>query len=787
MIDNNADLRVAWQRKPFVSCLFWAAVAAAGLVGSPDQIAGQAVGSISGRVIEEGGAAIVGAQISLDDGQRGALTNDLGTFLLTNVPEGTHRLSVVRIGFTTFETDVTVVADGTAGVEVVLEASAVALAELTVIGSREELDEIRAQMRQIPGAVALLEPADIRQTRQATFGDVLRFTPGVFAQPRFGAADETQFSIRGSGLRNNFHLRGVNILVNGMPYRLADGFTDFETLELLNTENIQVYKGANALRYGGSTLGGAINFESKTGYTSAPLEVFAQAGSFGFTKAQVSSGNVLGDFNYYASYARTDLGGFREYSGQLRDRVNVHAGQRLSDDLDLRAFYWFANVEEDLPGALTQDAVTADEQAADPNNVSNRYGRDYKLHHVGAQLRAQLAEGARIDVAPYFQYRDIVHPIFRVLDQVSHDVGVEARYRDERPIGDHDSGFSLGVQWAWGKNQNKHFDNNGGQPGNLAKDQDDFAGTLAVYAEEVFGVTERVKAVVGARWARDKRRLEDAFLTDGDQSDERDYEAFQPKVGMLLELPGVAGQLFANASRMSEPPLLLEVNSFTVPGFVDLAAQDAWQFEVGTRGRSGGFQWDVAGYDVEIDDEIININVQPFPGAPFTVPTYRNAPETRHYGLEAALAYELPGSVFLRSGLRDRLGARVAYTWGRFEYVTDPDYSGNRLPGTPEQYVQGELEYNHPAGLSLKPNVEWVPGTYFVDSANTVEKDGWTTFGVRLDWVLERLNASVFLEARNLTDERYSPAVVVDDGSGRYFYPADGRSIYAGFRWQPAI
>jgi iron complex outermembrane receptor protein len=248
----------------------------------------------------------------------------------------------------------------------------------------------------------------------------------------------------------------------------------------------------------------------------------------------------------------------------------------------------------------------------------------------------------------------------------------------------------------------------------------------------------------------------------------------------------VAGQLFANASRMYEPPLLLEVNSFSVPGFIDLSAQHAWQFEIGTRGRSGGFQWDVAAYDIEIDDEIININVQPFPGAPFTVPTYRNAPETRHYGLEAGLGYELPGSVFLDSGLRDRLGARVAYTSGRFEYVTDPDYAGNRLPGVPEHYIQGELEYNHPSGLSLKPNLEWAPGTYFVDSANTVEKDGWTTLGVRVDWVLQQLNASVFVEARNLTNARYSPAVVVDDGSGRFFYPADGRSLYAGFRWQPA-
>ena len=746
----------------------------------------QGTGSISGRVVEPGGAAVVGAQVSLDGGQRGTLTNDVGMFLLTGVAAGAHTVSVVRIGYATFEADVSVPADGTAGLEIVLEPSAVALAALTVIGSREELDETRVEMRRIPGAVALLEPADIRQTRQVNFSDVLRYTPGVFAQPRFGAADETQFSIRGSGLRNNFHLRGVNILVNGMPYRLADGFTDFETLEILNTESIQIYKGANALRWGGSTLGGAINFESKTGHTAAPLELYAQAGSFGFTKAQLSSGDVFGDFNYYVSYARTDVGGFREYSGQIRDRVNVHLGQRMSEDVDLRAFYWFANVKEDLPGALTAAGVAADETAAHPNNVADAYGRDYKLHHVGAQLRTQLAEGARLDIAPYFQYRDIVHPIFRVLDQVSHDLGVEARYRDEREVGGHDSRLSLGFQWAWGKNENRHYENEAGQPGDLAKDQNDFAGTLAVYAEETFGVTDRFKAVLGARWARDGRRLEDFFLGDGDQTDERDYQAFQPKVGVLYELPSVGGQLFANASRMYEPPLLLEVNSFTIPGFVDLSAQDAWQLEIGTRGRSGGLEWDVAAYDIEIDDEIININVQPFPGAPFTVPTYRNAPQTRHYGLEAGLGYMLPGAVFQDAGLRDRLSARVAYTWGRFEYVTDPEYAGNRLPGVPEHYVQGEVEYNHPSGLSVKPNVEWVPGSYFVDSENTVEKDGWTTVGVRLDWVLQQYDASVFVEARNLTDERYSPAVAVDDGSGRFFYPADGRSLYAGFRWQPS-
>ena len=742
----------------------------------------QGVGRITGRITDDGGGAVAGADVVVDNAQGGVLTNDLGSYYIANVPAGRRALRIERIGFAPYAAEVVVTPGTTTTLDIELETAAVALAGLTVIGSREELEQTRRQLLEVPGGVALLTPAALRQTRQANFSDVLRFIPGVFAQPRFGAADESQFSIRGSGLRNNFHLRGVNILVNGMPYRLADGFTDFETLEMLNTESVQVYKGANALRFGGSTLGGAINFESKTGYTAEPIEVYAQGGSYGFFKGQVASGNVLGNFNYYASYARTDVGGFREYSGQVRDRVNVHMGQRLSDDLDLRAFYWFANVAEDLPGALSLTEVATGRRAANANNVTNLWGRDYKLHHAGLQLRSQLGEGTRLDVAPYFQHRDIVHPIFRVLDQVSDDWGAEARLQDEREIAGRESRFTLGAQWATGENVNRHYANVGGQKGALAKDQNELASTVAVYAEEVLGVTDRFKAVVGARWARDGRELDDAFLTDGDQTDERHYEAFQPKVGLLYDLPAVSGQLFANASRMYEPPLMLEVNSLSGPGFIDLSAQSAWQFELGTRGGRRGLQWDVSVYDLEITDEIININVQPFPNAPFTVPTYRNAAKTRHYGLEAALAYELAGDAFVA---RDRIASRLSYTWGHFEYVTDASYADNRLPGTPEHYVQAEVEYHHPSGLSFKPNVEWVPSSYFVDSDNLVEKDGWTTFGARIDWALVRFGGSVFVEARNLSNVHYSPAVAVDDSSGRFFYPADGRSFYAGFRWQP--
>src|SRR5918911_686260 len=204
----------------------------------------------------------------------------------------------------------------------------------------------------VPGAVALVAPEELRATREANLKDALRFTPGVYVQPRFGAADESQISIRGSGLRNNFHARGINLLVNGMPYRNADGFTDFESLELLTTEAIEVYKGANALRYGGSTMGGAVNLDTKTGYTAAPLAAFGEGGSFGFGKAQLSSGLARGA------------------------------------------------------------------RRAAPENVANRWGRDYDLHHLGVQLRAQLTPSQRLELSPYAQYRDIDHPIFEVISQI---------------------------------------------------------------------------------------------------------------------------------------------------------------------------------------------------------------------------------------------------------------------------------------------------------------------------------------------------------------------------------
>ena len=628
----------------------------------------------------------------------------------------------------------------------------------------------------------MVDGAEIRATRQANLKDVLQFVPGVYVQPRFGAADESQISIRGSGLRNNFHARGVNLLVNGMPYRNADGFTDFESLELLTTEAIEVYKGGNALRYGGSTLGGAINLDTKTGHSASPVSLFAQGGSFGFYKTQLESGASRGNSNYYASYARTSMDGYRQWSAQQRDRVNLHGGYRFSPNTDARVFYFFANVKEDLPGALTRAVFESDPRAADPGNVSGRWGRDYILHHVGLQLRTQISPTQRLEISPYTQYRDIDHPIFQVISQLSHDYGAEIRYENTADLGSLSNRFTIGFQPAYESLLNHQYVNDAGEHGALTKDQHDRVKTFALYMEDVLSLTPRLSAVLGIRGERATRETEDFFLSNGDQSDKRVYKPVSPKVGLLYSFAPDGAQLFANASRSFEPPLLLELNSLAVPGFIALEGQSAWQYEVGARGRTIGLAWDLSAYDIELRNEILNINVQPFPGAPFTVPTYRNAPKSRHKGLEVGLSYQLPGAVFVRGDVADHVSLRTSYTLARYTYVDDSTYQNNDIPGAPHQVLATEIKYTHPVGFSLAPSIEWIPQSYFLDSQNTVKNDGWTNISLRAE-LATSFGMNLFAAGQNLTNRRFSQSVQVDNAAGKWFEPADGRSFYAGLRW----
>ena len=143
--------------------------------------------------------------------------------------------------------------------------------------------------------------------------------------------------------------------------------------------------------------------------------------------------------------------------------------------------------------------------------------------------------------------------------------------------------------------------------------------------------------------------------------------------------------------------------------------------------------------------------------------------------IEAGLAWTISNSIRLRT----------AYTYGLFRYVEDSSYKGNDIPGAPRHVVQLEGRYSSPVGLSITPSLEWVPQSYYVNSANTATNEGRTVLGLRAEWTPSRSHLTMFVAGQNLTDKRYAATVQVDNDAGRYLEPADGRAIYGGIRWQP--
>src|SRR5262249_59632559 len=135
--------------------------------------------------------------------------------------------------------------------------------------------------RRAAGGVATVPPEDSRpSTPAARVKEVLDSAPGLFAQQKWGEAP--RLSIRGSGLSRSFHLRGVQLYMDGIPINTADGYGDFQEIDPTAYQHVDLYKGGNGLRFGANSLGGAINFVTPTGRTASPFEGRIDAGSFDF-------------------------------------------------------------------------------------------------------------------------------------------------------------------------------------------------------------------------------------------------------------------------------------------------------------------------------------------------------------------------------------------------------------------------------------------------------------------------------------------------------------------------
>lgn len=619
-----------------------------------------------------------------------------------------------------------------------------------------------------PGGVAIVPDTAFRDTPVKNIKDVLEYVPGVIVQPRMG--DDARVSVRGSGLSRAYGNRGIAMYVDGIPLNTSDGLLDFFEIDPSAYRYVEVYKGANALRYGANALGGAINLVTPTGSDAASLAGRIDVGSFVYVKGQASTGGVSGKLDYFATVSGQRIDGYREHSDGDAIRGNVNIGYRFSPDVETRFYVYAATTNQRIPGEVTKDQALNSPRSANPVWVAQDQQRNVDSIRIANKTTLRFDQTI-VELGAFYNNRHVDHPIFQYLDFTVDDYGGFVRAVDDREIGSLRNRLTLGANLHNGRIDTEQFVNVAAEKGVLVSSMVDKSRNFSIYADNSLFVQPNLALILGVQFLHASRDRRDRFLDNGDQSGKETYNLWSPKAGLLWDVAADL-QVFANISRSVEVPSY-DVNIFTNP--TQLAPQRATTYEIGTRGKSGGIGWDIALYRSEIRDEL-----QCLTTGPFSACSAINADRTVHQGIEAGLNGSLPLST-----AGDAIALNAAYTYSDFFFDDDALYGDNELPGVPEHLLRAEMLYKHRSGFYAGPNVEWAPGHYFADNANSLTVDPYALLNFKAGFDAGA-SWSVYIEGRNLTDKAYISTVAIAgdaDNSSAIFNPGTGRSVFGGLRF----
>ena len=637
-----------------------------------------------------------------------------------------------------------------------------------IVTGTPDVGQAAAEIQRTPGAVEVVPDTQFRSTPVQTIKDILGYVPGVITQPRMG--DDARVSIRGSGLGRAYGARGIAFQLDGVPMNTSDGLADFFEIDPSAYRYVEVYKGANALRYGANALGGAINLVTPTGRDAAALEARVDAGSFGYVKGQASTGGTAGALDWFVTASAQRIDGYREHSDGDALRGNLNLGYQLAPNVETRFYLYGASTNQRIPGEVSKEQALTDPRAANPVWVAQDQQRNVDSIRAISKTTVQLGE-TTLEFGGFYNRRHVDHPIYQYLDYTVDDYGGFVRAVDDRSLGGMRNRLILGANIHNGTTDTEQFVNVAAEKGALTVSMVDKPNNLSFYGEDSLYVRPNLALIAGGQYLHASRDRRDRFLIDGDQSGRRTYDLWSPRVGVLWDADP-AWQVFANISRSAEVPSY-DANVIANP---DLEAQRATTYEIGTRGRRGSIGWDVSLYRSEIRDEL-----QCLTTAPWALCSTVNAGRTVHQGIEAGLDADIPLSA---SG--DVLALTAAYTYSDFSFDDDPTYGDNELAGVPKHFLRAELLYKHRAGFYAGPNVEWAPGHYFADNANSLTVDPYALLNLKAGFDPGG-HWSAYVEGRNLTNKHYISTVAVAgvaDAAAELFNPGAGRAVFGGVRFQ---
>ncbi|WP_282298094.1 TonB-dependent receptor [Stenotrophomonas sp. PS02289] len=653
----------------------------------------------------------------------------------------------------------------------------------------------------LPASISTVQLDDEVNGTLAQVSEALNGVPGLLARDRQNLAQDTQLSIRGFGARSTFGVRGVRVLVDGVPATMPDGQGQLSHASLLSAQRIEVLRGPFSALYGNSS-GGVVQVWSADGAAGDPWRARVAAGSDATLSAGAQLRGQQGPVRYNLAANHFETAGWREHSRARRESFNGRLGVDVGGgQLDLVMNYLDAPDAQD-PLGLTRAQVNADPRQA--TAVATQYNTRKSVRQGQAGLVFTRTEGAQT-------WRAMGYAGQRQVEQyLAIPPGPQANPLHAGGVIDLDGGYGgLDLRWAWqgdwlgrpleaviGANADQQTQDRRGYEnfigsdlgvrGALRRDQRDRVRNVDQFAQLGWQWAPRWSALLGLRHSTVRFRSNDDYITarNPDDSGSRDYSATTPVAGVVFHATD-AWRVYASAGRGFETPTFNELGYRNDGGAglaLNLNPARSRNLELGTKWRgAGGAAFEAAVFRADTDDELAvasNTNGRS---------TYRNIGRTRRQGVEASL----------QQPLAEQLDLTLAYTYieatVREPYATCassgcavPDTvvaAGSRLPGVPEQQAFARLDY--------RPG-DWQWAGEVVASSDTVVNDlasdraaGYALLNLEAarNWRTAQGTLRAFARVDNALDQRYVGSVIVNDGNQRYFEPGPDRRYSVGLQW----
>jgi len=601
-------------------------------------------------------------------------------------------------------------------------------------------------------------------TSKSSFSDFTNSTPGLYTSSSNNFSQDLRISIRGFGARSAFGIRGIKLIVDGIPETTPDGQSQLDNLPLGLISNIEIIRGPSSILYGNSS-GGVININT---LSDNSLPYFRTSAIFGAYQYQSIQRTRVFDWNnssLVVHYDKRRSNGYRDFSGYKSSILNL----KYLRDLDKKnKIVWQINYT-DSPyakdaGGLKLSEVEDDRRQSRKNNFD--YDTYEKVKHLktGFSWRHLNDDNSSFDSYFFYQKRDFNSKLpfnYGGIIFLERDYyGLGTKYSKQYFLNNKSRTITLGIDYSNQQDDRKRFKNNLGEKGENTFDQIEKFKSTGVYFINQTNYTSGLLFRYGVRY--DENRIgndSEAFIS---------LNKFNPSLGVSYSI-STSDNIYLSTGTSFETPTLNELSNNPNGNGLNknLDPSSSVNYEIGWRTTSSNLIFEAIAYLINTDNEILPYELEQFPGKNF----YRNVGSTRRYGIE------ISSQLLFSNGKLNLSYTNAKNTFNDF-VLDGNDLKGLSLPGIPNQILDVELIFNLSKRSTLLINNRLI-GELFADNLNETQVSSYNLLNITYSKQIFN-NSEIYLGVNNLLDVNYFDNIRINAFGKRYYEPAPKRNFHFG-------